>query len=264
MLGPIQGSYILAWPERMDSLNCGLVKLSAASKAAWILGCARHQLRRGDGKFAIKDEQSFAGFMAGHAQQIGFSRVQILRVARIGDPHGLVVSQHAGEPVDLGEQVVQALLVVGLGEEKLLLPAAVEARGHGHRLAIAGLEKFELAKVDRLADRVVDEGLGVGLLHGGHNLGKGDGDGGGDLGVQVVRAAVGQVHFAVDDVGVGAGGGAMKGPLELAEGDGQSAERDVALGARIAQALCLRGKVRGHLGQQVRLVEVETPRSVRA
>ena len=75
--------------------------------------------------------------------------------------------------------------------------------------------------------------------------------------MEVVRAAVGQVHFAVDDVGVGAGGGAVKGPLELAEGDGQAGERDVALGARIAQALGLGGEVGGHRGQQVGLVEVE-------
>ena len=80
---------------------------------------------------------------------------------------------------------------------------------------------------------------------------------GGDFGVQVVRAAVGQMHFAVDDIGVGAGGRAVKRPLELAEGEGQSAEGDVALGPRIAQALGFAGKVRGHLGQQIRLVEVE-------
>ena len=80
---------------------------------------------------------------------------------------------------------------------------------------------------------------------------------GGQLGVQVVRAAVGQVHFAVNDVGVRAGGGAVKRPLELAEGDGQAGQGDVALGARIAQPLGLAGQVGGHGRQQVRLVELE-------
>src|SRR5579863_8151537 len=46
---------------------------------------------------------------------------------------------------------------------------------------------------------------------------------------------VGEMHFAVDDIGVGSGGRAMKGPLKFAEGDGQTGEGDVALGARIAQ-----------------------------
>ncbi len=119
------------------------------------------------------------------------------------------------------------------------------------------LTKFQLAEIDRFADRVVDEGLGVGLLHGGHDLGKGDRDGGGELGVEVVRAAVGQVHFAVDDIGVRAGGRAMKRPLEFAEGHRQAAERDVAVGPGIAQALGLGGQVSGHRRQQMRLVEFE-------
>ena len=49
----------------------------------------------------------------------------------------------------------------------------------------------------------------------------------------------------------------MEGPLELAEGDGQAGESDVAFRARIAQALGLGGEVRGHGGQEIGLVEIE-------
>ena len=122
------------------------------------------------------------------------------------------------------------------------MPAAVEAGGDGDGLAIAGLEEFELAEVDGLADGVVDEGFRVGLFHGRHDFGKRDGDGGSNLGVQIVRAAVGERDFAVNDVGVGAGGGAVEGPLEFAEGEGQAAEGDVAVGARIAKALGFRAR----------------------
>ena len=186
-----------------------------------------------------------------------FRGVQVLGVARIGDPHRLAVAQNAGEPVDLAEQIAEAFRVVGLGEEELLLPAAVEARGDGYGLAIAGLEEFELAEVDGLANRVVDEGFRVGLLHGGHDFGEGHGDGGSDLGMQVVRAAVGETDFAVNDIGVGSGSGAVEGPLEFAEGERQSAEGDVAIGARVAQTFGFGGEMSGHLWQQVRLVEVE-------
>jgi len=57
--------------------------------------------------------------------------------------------------------------------------------------------------------------------------------------------------------GVRAGGRAVKRPLELAESHRQTAQRDVALGARIAQPLGLGGQMRRHRGQQVWLVEAE-------
>ena len=82
--------------------------------------------------------------------------------------------------------------------------------------------------------------------------------------MQVMRAAVGQVDFAVDDISVRAGGGAVEGPLELAEGNGQSAERHVALRARIAQTLGLAGQVGCDGGQQLGFVEVEALSSARA
>ena len=68
---------------------------------------------------------------------------------------------------------------------------------------------------------------------------------------------VGEADFAVDDVSVGAGGGEVEGPLELAVGQGQAVEGDVAVGARVAQALGLGGEMRGHLREQIGLVEVE-------
>ena len=49
----------------------------------------------------------------------------------------------------------------------------------------------------------------------------------------------------------------VKGPLKSAEGEGQSAEGDVAVGTRIAQPLGFAGQVRGHFGQQIRFIEVE-------
>ena len=171
---------------------------------------------------------------------------------------GLGIAENSGEPVDLAQQVAQALLVVGLGEDELLLPAAVVARGDGHGLAVAGLHELQLAHVDGFAHRVVDEGLGVGLLHRWHDLSERERDGGGDFRVQAVRSAVGQLQFAVNDVGVGAGGRLVKGPREFFKGQRQSAQGHVALGARIAQALGFARQVRGHLRQQIRLVKIES------
>ena len=136
-------SYIFACPERIDSLNCGLVKFNAASSARLVIRRTLHQLRCGRGKLAVQHHQPFAGLIPGHAQQIGLSGIQILRVPRVGDPHRLALAQHAREPVDLAQQILQPLRVVGLGKQKLLLPAAVVARGHRHRLAVARLEELQ-------------------------------------------------------------------------------------------------------------------------
>src|ERR1700683_1678715 len=65
------------------------------------------------------------------------------------------------------------------------------------------------------------------------------------------------MNLAVDDVGVGARGGAVEGPLKFAEGERQSAEGDVAVGAWIAQAFGFAGEMRSHFGEQLRLIEVE-------
>jgi len=76
--------------------------------------------------------------------------------------------------------------------------------------------------------------------------------------MQVVLAAISEVHFAMNDIGVRPRRGAMKRPLKFAEGNRQAGQSDVALGARIAQALGFRGQMRCHLGQQIRLIELES------
>ncbi len=137
--------YIFAWPERIDSLNCGLVKFSAASSAAWYSAARAISSGVAAANSPSSTSNPSPASSAGHAQQICLGRVQILRVARVGDPHRLALAQHAGEPVDLAQQVVKPLRVVGLGKQKLLLPAAVVARGHRNRLAVARLQKLKLA-----------------------------------------------------------------------------------------------------------------------
>ena len=75
--------------------------------------------------------------------------------------------------------------------------------------------------------------------------------------MEVVRAAVGQVDFAVDNIGVGAGGGAVERPLELPEGQGQTSESDVAIGPRVAEAPGFGGEMGRHLGKKMRFIEAE-------
>ena len=75
--------------------------------------------------------------------------------------------------------------------------------------------------------------------------------------MKVVCAAIGKLDLAVNDVGIGARGGAVEGPLEFAEGEGQATEGDVAVGARVAEALGFGFEVSRHLGEQIRSIEVE-------
>ena len=75
--------------------------------------------------------------------------------------------------------------------------------------------------------------------------------------MQVVRTAVGQVNFAMENVRVRAGCRAVKGPLELPESHRQAAQGHVALGPRIAQPPGLGRQVRRHGRQQMQLVEDE-------
>ena len=77
------------------------------------------------------------------------------------------------------------------------------------------------------------------------------------LACRLCDSAVGHVDFAVDKVGVGAGGRGVKGPAEISEGQGQAAEGDIAIGMRIAQPFGFAGQVRGHFGQKIRLIKVE-------
>ena len=132
------------------------------------------------------------------------------------------------------------------------MPAAVVACGHRHWLAVAGLQKLKLALVHDFAYGVVDKALRIGLLHRRHNLGKGQRHRGGDLGVQIERPAVGQMHLAVDDIGVRAGGRAVKGPLKLPKGQRQPAQRHATIRPRIAQPPGLCRQVSRHRGQQLR------------
>jgi hypothetical protein len=55
--------------------------------------------------------------------------------------------------------------------------------------------------------------------------------------VEQAAAAVFEADFAVDEEGVGAGGGAVEGPGELLEGERQAVQREMDAGARVAQAL---------------------------
>ena len=138
----------MAGAHRFVELRLGKVEGSFESGAE--LRFAFHQLRGWRGKLSIQEQEPFAGFVAGHPQQIALGRIQVLRIARIGDPDGLTVAQDTREPIHLGQKIREPFLVIGFGKQKLLLPAAVEARRYWDRLAIAGFEKFELAQIDRL------------------------------------------------------------------------------------------------------------------
>jgi len=75
--------------------------------------------------------------------------------------------------------------------------------------------------------------------------------------VQVVRAAVSQMHFAMNDVGVGTGSGPVKRPLELAKGDGKTGQGDVTIGPRIAEAPGFLGEMSRHLREQGRFLKLK-------
>ena len=49
----------------------------------------------------------------------------------------------------------------------------------------------------------------------------------------------------------------MERPLEFAEGERQTAKRDVAVGPRIAETLGFGGEMGRHLRQQIGLIEIE-------
>lgn len=69
--------------------------------------------------------------------------------------------------------------------------------------------------------------------------------------------AVFEMEGAVDDESVGPGSGAMERPGKVAEANGQAGEGDVGIRTRVAEAVGSFAQVRGHLGQQLRLMEVE-------
>ncbi len=135
----------------------------------------------------------------------------------------------------------------------LLVLGGVIPRGDGDGLAVAGFDEFELALVHGFADRVEDERLGEGLLGRVDDVAEGNRHGGGDLGVERGVFAVFEVHLAVDERGVGAGGGLVEGPLEVGVAERDSGQRNEAVGARIPQAVGGLGEedaeLRGELGR---------------
>jgi len=131
--------------------------------------------------------------------------VEILRIAGIEQPYGTSAAQNAGEPEDLGGEVVLPLIVCGVVEDELALLAGVVARGDGDGLAVAALDEFDLSLVHDLANGVVDEGFCEGLLGSGDDVREGDGHGRRDLRAKLRvggGVAVFEEGVAVDDVGV--------------------------------------------------------------
>ena len=174
--------------------------------------------------------------------------VEVLGVAGVGDPERGRVAEDAGEPEDAGGEEVLALVSGGVVEDEDVAFGGVVARGDGDGLAVAGLDELELALVHGFADGVVDEAFGEGLLERGDDLGEGLGEGGGNLGHERRRFAGFEADFAVDDVGVGAGGGLVEGPGEVRKAQGQAEQREVAVGARVAEAAGGFGEIGGELG----------------
>ena len=85
--------------HRLVELRLGEVQ--RGFRAAWYSAARAISCGRGRGKLAVQHHQPLARLIPRHAQQVGLGRVQILRVARVGNPHRLALAQHAGEPVDL-------------------------------------------------------------------------------------------------------------------------------------------------------------------
>lgn len=69
--------------------------------------------------------------------------------------------------------------------------------------------------------------------------------------------AIFEMEGAVDDKGVGPGRGAMKRPGKVAEAHRKTGESDVGIRTRVAEAMGGLAQVRGHLRQQLGLMEVE-------
>jgi hypothetical protein len=171
-------------------------------------GAAGEEDLGGGGPFAVGGEgdEGFGGDESGGLLEVGDGGVEVLGVAGVGDPDGSGAAEDVGEPEDLGGEVVMPLLRGGVVEDEDALLEGEVAGGDWDGLAVAGLDELELALVEGLADGVVDEAFGEGLLERGDGFGEGLGEGGGYLSVERGVSAVGELDSAVDDVGVGAGG----------------------------------------------------------
>jgi len=132
--------------------------------------------------------------------------VEVLCVARVGEPDGRVTTEDVREPEDLGGEKVVALLFRRVVEDEDLLLHGVVAGGDGDGLAVAGLDELELALVEGFANSVVDEAFGEGLLEREDDGSEGLRERGRDHGMQLARETVFEADVAVDDEGVGTGG----------------------------------------------------------
>jgi hypothetical protein len=186
---------------------------------------------RGEGDQAVFGE-GFDGDL-----HVGDGGVAVLSVAGVEEPDGCAGTEDAGEPEGFGGEEGGALGLGGVGEDELVVAGGVIAGGDGDGLAVSGFDEFELALVEGLADGIVEEGLGEGLLGGAEGLAEGDGHGGGEFGVERGALAVFKIGLAVDEGGIGTGGGLMEGPGEEREAQGEAGEGEVEVGAGALQAL---------------------------
>ncbi len=183
--------------------------------------------------------------------------VEVLGVARVGDPDGFASAEDMAKPERLGSEKGAALLFGSVVEDEHLLLHGVVAGGDGDGLAVAGLDELELALVEGLANGVVDEAFGERLLQGGNDGGEGLRHGGRDLGVELVTAAVFEANVTVDDEGVGTRGGTVEGPGEAAEAERKAVQREMEVGARVAQTMRGLAEVNGESGCELGVGGVE-------
>src|SRR3984957_7575039 len=221
------------------------------------LACQQRRCRGRKVFFLAQNHQPIRGQSRRGAHELLLGRVQVLRVSRVSDPYRPRVAQHTREPEDLAQQKLFPAFLIGIGEEELLLPAAVIARGYRNRLAIAALEQLQLTLVEGLADRAVDEGFRIRLLGSRNNFRKGHSHAGGDFGVEQGIGAIGYVNHTVDDVGIGARNGTVEGPTEVTESNGHAGYRHIGIRPRIAQSLGLIAQMGRHFRQKLRTIEVE-------
>ena len=147
-------------------IEAGLDEVQRVLHHCFVLVFSPAQLVRAGGPAAVAAQfhQVFARQLGGCGFQGLDAGVQVLRVARVGDPHRHVRAQHAALPENFRCQEVGTLLFVGVVEDEALLLDRVVAGRHRHRLAVAALHQFELPLVHGLAHGVVDEAFREGLL----------------------------------------------------------------------------------------------------
>ena len=246
--------YIFVWPARMSSLKLGLMNFRAVLHLSLEALALLLELRgrRRPVTTTAQREQPLARKRARSLRQLFRRRVQILRIARIGDPHRRPAAEHAAQPVNLAREEVRPLLLRRVVEDEAILFRRVVPRRDRNRLPVARLHQLELALVQRLAHGVVDEALGKRLLQRDNHFGEGARQRGRNLGMQDTLAASLQVDLSVHDECVRARRRRMERPREVTEAEWKSQHREVAVRPRITQplrrlgeeAVQLRGKLR--------------------